>query len=83
MKVQVAREDAQKLVMTRQYQAPRSLVWRVWTAPEHVAAWWGPFGPEQTAAEIDLRVGGVFFVSMTAPDGSSHPSKGVIKQIIP
>lgn len=71
------------LAMTRFYKAPRELVWEVWTDPNHVAAWWGPFGPEETRCEIDAVVGGVFYVAMTAPDGSQHPSRGVIKEIIP
>lgn len=71
------------LTITRRYRAPRALVWRVWTDPAHIAAWWGPFGPERTTATLDLKVGGLFEVVMHAPDGSAHPSRGVIKELLP
>ncbi len=74
---------SRRLTLTRHYKAPRDLVWNVWTDPKHVAAWWGPFGPDETAAEIDAEVGGIFFVAMTAPDGSKHPSRGEIKEFDP
>ena len=76
-------DDTKRLILKRRYKAPRELVWKVWTDPEHVAKWWGPFGPEGTLAEIDAAAGGIFFVAMTAPDGSKHPSRGEIKQIDP
>lgn len=75
--------DGRRLSLTRQYNAPRELVWAVWTEPEHVAAWWGPFGPDQTSCDIALALGGSFAVMMTAPDGSRHPSRGVIKELVP
>jgi len=72
----------QTLTLSRRYDAPRALVWTVWTDPDHVAAWWGPFGPEQTRCDIEATVGGLFHVAMRAPDGSEHPSKGVIREMI-
>lgn len=83
MNASAAIEDTKRLILKRRYKAPRELVWKVWTDPEHVAKWWGPFGPEETSAKIDAAVGGIFFVAMTAPDGSKHPSRGEIKQIDP
>ncbi len=74
---------SRKLTLSRHYKAPRDLVWSVWTDPKHVAAWWGPFGTEQTQCEIEAIVGGTFLVAMTAPDGSEHPSQGVIKEFDP
>ncbi len=71
------------LTLTRRYRAPRELVWEVWTDPKHVAAWWGPFGPEHTSSEIEAAVGGIFHVAMRAPDGSEHPSRGVIRECVP
>ena len=78
-----ALDESRRLTITRQYRAPRDLVWQVWTDPQHVAAWWGPFGPDKTACDIELVVGGMFAVSMTAPDGSEHPSRGVITELKP
>ncbi len=71
------------LTMTRRYDAPRALVWNVWTKPEHVARWWGPFGPDQTRAKIDARVGGVFYVAMVGADGAGHPARGEIIEFKP
>ncbi len=76
-------EETRRLTLTRHYKAPRDLVWEVWTDPKHVAAWWGPFGPDETSAEIEAVIGGLFAVAMTAPDGSSHPSRGRIEEIDP
>ena len=78
-----AAERARRLTLSRRYNAPRELVWEVWTDPKHVAAWWGPFGPDETSAEIEAAVGGIFSVAMTASDGSKHPSRGVIREIEP
>ena len=74
---------SRRLTLSRHYKAPRDLVWSVWTDPKHVAAWWGPFGPEQTQCDIEAIVGGTFLVAMTAPDGSKHPSRGLIKEFDP
>ncbi len=78
-----APEQSRRLTLSRHYKAPRELVWSVWTDPKHVAAWWGPFGPEHTQCEIEAIVGGTFLVAMTAPDGSKHPSRGLIKEFDP
>jgi uncharacterized protein YndB with AHSA1/START domain len=69
--------------MTRTYKAPLDLVWSVWTDPAHVAAWWGPFGPEKTSCKIDLKVGGWFDIAMQAPDGTHYPSRGIIRELDP
>ena len=71
------------MTIVRLCRAPRDLVWKAWTDQRQVAAWWGPFGPERTTAEIDLRVGGIYHVGMQAPDGSEHPSRGIIRELIP
>lgn len=71
-----------ELRMSRMFNAPRPLVWKVWTDPKHLSRWWGPFGPEMTRAEIDFRVGGEFRVLMTAPDGQAYPSAGEFLEIV-
>jgi uncharacterized protein YndB with AHSA1/START domain len=71
-----------ELKMSRIFNAPRSLVWKVWTDPQHLARWWGPFVPENTSAEIDFRVGGEFRVLMTAPDGQVVPAAGEFLEIV-
>lgn len=64
-----------ELVLTRVLDAPRNLVWKVWTDPAHMAKWWGPAGFAMTVAKLDLKVGGLFHYAMTPP-GQSQPMWG-------
>lgn len=60
---------------TRTVEAPRELVWRVWTDPQHVAAWWGPTGFRTTTQQHDLRVGGQWRFTMHGPDGRDYENR--------
>ena len=71
-----------ELKMSRIFDAPRPLVWKVWTDPKHLSQWWGPFGSAHTESEIDFRVGGAFRVMMTSPDGIAFPARGKFLEII-
>lgn len=71
------------LAFSRVIDAPRELVWRVWTTPEYVAQWWGPPGCENSDCEIDLRVGGEFRLTMLIPNGDSYPCSGRFKEVDP
>ncbi len=71
-----------ELKMSRIFDAPRPLVWKVWTDPKHLRQWWGPFGPEHTSCEMDFRVGGEFSVMMKARNGESVPARAAILEII-
>lgn len=55
--------------ITRALDAPRALVWEVYTQPEHLKHWWGPAGMTVVVADVDLRPGGLFHYCMKAPDG--------------
>ncbi|NQX68572.1 SRPBCC domain-containing protein [Paenibacillus alba] len=59
----------QELEITRIFNAPRELVFKVWTEAEHLEKWWGPKGLTLKVASLDLRPGGSFHYSMTTPDG--------------
>ena len=50
--------EESELVLTRVFDAPRSLVFKAWTQPEHLARWWGPQGFVNVAWEMDVRPGG-------------------------
>lgn len=63
--------------------APRALVWRAWTDPQHFARWYGPEGFSVPACEIDLRVGGRRFIGMRSPDGFEMWLVGVFQEIVP
>jgi uncharacterized protein YndB with AHSA1/START domain len=51
--------DEPIITMVRIFDAPRELVFRAWTDPEHLAQWWGPHGFTNPVCEVDLRPGGV------------------------
>jgi uncharacterized protein YndB with AHSA1/START domain len=59
------------VVIERTFAAPVGLIWRMWTDPEHFAAWYGPDGATIPVAKMDLRVGGTRMVCMevTTPGG--------------
>lgn len=60
-----------RIVIERLLEAPASLVWAMWTEPDHFASWYGPDGATIPEVEFDLRVGGVRRVcmEMTTPGG--------------
>lgn len=61
-----------ELVATREVDAPRELVWAVWTEPAHVARWWGPRGFTSTIEHMDPRAGGSWRFVMHGPDGTDY-----------
>jgi uncharacterized protein YndB with AHSA1/START domain len=71
------------LEITRVFDAPLVLVWRVWTEPEHVKHWWGPHGFTTPLYEADLRTGGTMRYHMRAPDGTVYPSEGRFEEVVP
>jgi uncharacterized protein YndB with AHSA1/START domain len=71
-----------ELVITRIFDAPRRLVFKMWTDPEHLARWWGPRGFTTISARMDVRPGGVWSRSMRAPDGSIIRKHGVYREIV-
>jgi uncharacterized protein YndB with AHSA1/START domain len=71
-----------ELVMTRVINAPRDLVFNVWTDPKHIANWWGPNGFTNTIHEMDVRPGGNFLLTMHGPDGTDYPNKIVYDEIV-
>ncbi len=62
----------QSMVIERTLRAPADLIWRMWTEPDHLAAWYGPGGATIPVATMDVRVGGIrlLCMEMTTPDGT-------------
>ncbi len=58
-----------ELVFTREFDAPRELLFEVWTDPQHLEKWWGPNGFRTESVKMDLRAGGSWQLIMHAPDG--------------
>jgi uncharacterized protein YndB with AHSA1/START domain len=71
------------LVITRFFDAPRELVWKAWTEPEHLMRWWGPKDFTSPVCKIDLRVGGKYLYCMRSPEGQEFWSTGVYREIVP
>jgi uncharacterized protein YndB with AHSA1/START domain len=72
-----------ELVITRVFDAPRELVWKVWTDPERVKRWWGPKNFTAPVCTIDLRVGGAYLYCMRSPEGQDYWGTGVYREIVP
>lgn len=70
------------LVITRVFDAPRSIVFKAWTDVRHMAQWWGPKGFTNPVCEIDVRVGGAIRIHMRAPDGVVYPMSGRFEEIV-
>ncbi|HWD86865.1 MAG TPA: SRPBCC domain-containing protein [Mucilaginibacter sp.] len=62
-----------EFVITRIFGAPKELVFKVWTEPEHIKKWWGPDPFTCSRAEIDLRAGGEYSYTMRSPEGQEFP----------
>lgn len=65
-----AAQSEREIVITRIFEAPRALVWRAWTNPQHVGQWWGPHGFTTTVHEMAVKPGGVWRYTMHSPDGT-------------
>ncbi|HSY73884.1 MAG TPA: SRPBCC family protein [Dongiaceae bacterium] len=71
-----------EILITREFNAPRELVWEAMTNPKHVVNWWGPRGFSTTIEKMDFRVGGVWKHMMHGPDGTNYPNEKVFKEIV-
>jgi uncharacterized protein YndB with AHSA1/START domain len=71
-----------ELVLTRVIDAPRELVFRMWTDPAHLAKWWGPKALTNPMCEIDPRPGGALRIVMRAPDGTDYPMAGMFREVV-
>ncbi|MEO9169114.1 MAG: SRPBCC domain-containing protein, partial [Aestuariivirga sp.] len=67
--------DKPQIITTRIIAAPRELVWKVLTAPEHLQHFWGPDGFTNSYKQFDLRVGGQALFTMHGPDGTDYPNR--------
>jgi uncharacterized protein YndB with AHSA1/START domain len=73
-----------EIVMTRVFDAPRSLVFEAMARPELIQRWlWGPPGWSMIECENDLRVGGVFRHVWRGPEGKEMAMRGVYREVVP
>lgn len=75
--------EAQRLTLTRTFDAPRDLVWKAWTDPKYVVQWWGPTDFTIPVYRMDFRVGGKFHYCMKTPDGQEFWGGGEYHEIVP
>jgi uncharacterized protein YndB with AHSA1/START domain len=73
----------EEILITREFDAPRHLVYRAWTTPELVMQWWSGERGQMQVVEIDLRVGGRWRYVMTAHGGHEVGFHGEFREIVP
>jgi uncharacterized protein YndB with AHSA1/START domain len=78
----ISESPSLELVISRVFNAPRSLVFKAWTEPEHMARWWGPNGFTLPVCEMDARTGGNYRFCMRSPEGSDHRSQGIFREVV-
>lgn len=78
----VANTTDREIVIAREFDAPRELVWQAMTDPGHVVHWWGPRGFTTSIGEMDFRVGGEWKHVMRGPDGVNYPNHSVFTEIV-
>lgn len=71
------------ILITREFAAPRALVYRAWTTPELIRKWWAGQRGEVTSVEVDLRVGGRWRFVMEAHGGFEVGFHGVYREVVP
>ena len=72
-----------QILITREFDAPRHLVYKAWTTPDLVRRWWSGQRGDVTLAEIDLRVGGRWRYVMVADGGFEVAFHGEFREIVP
>jgi uncharacterized protein YndB with AHSA1/START domain len=73
----------EQILITREFDAPRDLVYKAFTTPELVRRWWHANRGEMKVAEIDLRVGGAWRYVAVTPDGAEVGFHGEYREIVP
>ena len=78
----IAEPGKQEIIITREFDAPRDLVFKACTDPELVAQWWGPKYFTNPVCEMDARPGGDILIHMQGPNGAIYPMTGVFNEIV-
>jgi uncharacterized protein YndB with AHSA1/START domain len=72
-----------EIVVERQFNASRTLMFQVFTQPEHLKRWWAPQPYTVPVCTIDLRPGGIWHYCMRSPEGQEHWARSVYNEIVP
>ena len=73
----------EQILITREFDAPKHLVYKAWTTPELVKRWWSGNRGEMTIAAIDLRVGGAWRYVMVTDGEFEVAFHGEYREIVP
>ena len=73
---------SEDFILTRSFDAPRDLLWKVWTQPEHLSQWFSPKGFTVIAAKMDFRPGGIYHYGLRSSDGTAMWGKWEFREIV-
>jgi uncharacterized protein YndB with AHSA1/START domain len=79
----VTRVSDTELLLTREFDAPRDLVWKAMTDPALMSRWWGPRKYKTVVDTMDVRPGGKWRMRNIAADGGEHAFRGEYREIVP
>lgn len=77
----VAEPGTHEIVVTREFDAPRELVYKLITDPELIAEWWSPVYMATVIDTMDVRPGGQWRIVMSDPDGNEYAFRGVYHSV--
>lgn len=77
-----SQNEYKPFTISREFNAPRELVWKAWTEREHLMRWFGPKGCTVAVANLDFRPGGEFHYCMKTPDGGEMWGKWIFREIV-
>ncbi|MFV8328269.1 SRPBCC family protein [Flavobacterium sp. ZS1P14] len=75
--------NKQKLVIIREFDTTRELLWEAWTNPEKFMKWWGPKNFTCPFCKMDFKVGGKYLYCMRSPEGRDFWGTGIFTEIVP
>ncbi len=75
--------DDPVIIITRTFDAPRTLMFKLFTDPYHLVRFWGPEGSTYPVCEMDVQPGGEWRLTMRFADGSEYPTNSVYLEIAP
>jgi uncharacterized protein YndB with AHSA1/START domain len=73
----------EQILITRDFDAPKHLVYKAWTTPELIKRWWAGHRGQVTSVEIDLRVGGRWRFLLVADGGFEVAFHGEYREVVP
>jgi uncharacterized protein YndB with AHSA1/START domain len=71
-----------EFIISRSFDVPRELMFRLWTDPVHMQRWWGPKGATVIHSRMELRPGGTYHYGMRTPDGHEMWGRFVFREIV-